>query len=74
MLWSSLPDEFEYLKTTLLHGKYKVSLDKVYAALCSYELRKKDKKESKNISAKGILDYVHSDVWGPSKTPSLGDK
>ncbi|KAG6384621.1 hypothetical protein SASPL_155554 [Salvia splendens] len=21
---------------------------------------------------KGILDYVHSDVWGPAKTPSLG--
>ena len=25
-------------------------------------------------NTKGILDYVHSDVWGPSKTPSLGGK
>ncbi|KAL5850870.1 hypothetical protein ACOSQ4_008883 [Xanthoceras sorbifolium] len=23
---------------------------------------------------KGILDYIHSDVWGPSKTASLGGK
>ena len=21
---------------------------------------------------KGILDYVHSDIWGPTKTASLG--
>ena len=25
-------------------------------------------------NTKGILDYVHSDVWGPSKTPSLERK
>ncbi|KAG8502566.1 hypothetical protein CXB51_001088 [Gossypium anomalum] len=25
-------------------------------------------------NTKGILEYVHSDVWGPSKTPSLGGK
>ncbi|XP_069152971.1 uncharacterized mitochondrial protein AtMg00300-like [Solanum lycopersicum] len=25
-------------------------------------------------NTKGILDYVHSDVWGASKTPSLGGK
>jgi hypothetical protein len=23
-------------------------------------------------SSKGILDYVHSDLWGPSHKPSLG--
>ena len=23
---------------------------------------------------KGILDYVHSDVWGPTKTPSIGGR
>jgi len=22
-------------------------------------------------NTKGILDYVHSDVWGPAKTPSI---
>ena len=25
-------------------------------------------------NTKGILDYVHSDVWDASKTPSLGGK
>ena len=25
-------------------------------------------------NTKGILDYVYSDVWGASKTPSLGGK
>ena len=25
-------------------------------------------------NTKGILEYIHSDVWGPSKTPSLGRK
>ncbi|CAA0825675.1 Unknown protein, partial [Striga hermonthica] len=25
-------------------------------------------------NTEGILDYVHSDVWGPSKTPSLGGR
>ena len=23
-------------------------------------------------NTKGILDYVHSDVWGPSRTISIG--
>ena len=43
MLMGSLPDEFEYLETTLLHGKVDVSLSEVTAALYSYELRKKEK-------------------------------
>ena len=38
MLMGSLPDEFEYLKTTLLHGKVDVSLSEVTAALYNYEL------------------------------------
>ena len=25
-------------------------------------------------NTEGILDYVHTDVWGPSKTSSLGGK
>ena len=43
MLFSSLPDEFEYFETALLYRKDKVSLDEVYAALYSYKLSKKDK-------------------------------
>jgi hypothetical protein len=23
---------------------------------------------------KGTLDYIHTDVWGPTKVPSLGEK
>ena len=51
MLLSSLPDEFQYLETVFLHGEDKLSLDEMYAVLYSYELRKKHKKESRNISA-----------------------
>ncbi|KAI3459595.1 hypothetical protein Pfo_016258, partial [Paulownia fortunei] len=50
MLLSSLPDEFEHLETTLLHGKDDVSLAVVCAVLYSYELRKKNKKENRHIA------------------------
>ena len=50
MLLSSIPDEFEHLETTLLHGKDDVSLVVVCAALYSYELRKKNKKENRHIA------------------------
>ena len=43
MLLGSLPEEFEYLETTLLHGKSEVTFNEVTAALYSYELRRKDK-------------------------------
>jgi len=39
MLLSSLPEEFEHLETTLLHGKENVSLDAICSALYSHELR-----------------------------------
>ena len=44
MLLSSLPDKFEHLDTTLLHGKENVSLDVVCSALYSHQLRKQDLK------------------------------
>ena len=43
MLLSSLPDEFEHLETTLLHGNDGVSLKEVCSALYSYEQRKREK-------------------------------
>ena len=67
MLLSSLPDEFEYLETALIHGKDKVSLDEVYATLYSYELRKKDEKESRNISTEAIVARGHSQSRKPEK-------
>ncbi|KAE8665322.1 Detected protein of unknown function [Hibiscus syriacus] len=55
MLLPSLPYEFEHLETTLLHGKDNVTLKDVTAALYSYELRKKTKKESKYEVAEAIV-------------------
>ena len=67
MLLSSLYDEFEYLETALLHKKNKISLNEVYAALYSYESRKKDKKESRNISAEAMATRGHSQSRKPEK-------
>ncbi|KAE8732640.1 hypothetical protein F3Y22_tig00001818pilonHSYRG00042 [Hibiscus syriacus] len=55
MLLSSLPDEFEHLETTLLHGKDNVTLKDVTVALYSYELRKKTKKKSKFEAAEAMV-------------------
>ena len=49
MLMRSLPNEFEYLETTILYGKIDVSLNEVTAALYSYELRKKEKQEHTSV-------------------------
>ena len=54
MLLSSLPDEFEHLEITLLHGeeKVKVSVDAVCSALYSHELRNQDKMKTKSMTSK----------------------
>ncbi|KAE8730408.1 BTB/POZ domain-containing protein NPY2 [Hibiscus syriacus] len=66
MLMGSLPDEFEYLETTLLHGKVDVCLSEVTAALYSYELRKKDKQENTSVEAEALV------VRGRSKSQNKG--
>ena len=55
MLMGSLPNEFEYLETTLLHGKVDVSLSEVTATLYSYELRKKEKQEHTSVKAEALV-------------------
>ncbi|KAE8717034.1 cytochrome P450 71A9-like [Hibiscus syriacus] len=55
MLLSSLPDEFEHLETTLLHGKDNITLKDITVALYSYELRKKTKKERKYEAAEAMV-------------------
>ncbi|KAE8707872.1 hypothetical protein F3Y22_tig00110372pilonHSYRG00231 [Hibiscus syriacus] len=65
MLLSSLPDEFEHLETTLLHGKDNVTLKDVTAALYSYELRKKTKKESKYEVAEAMVARCRSKSQKP---------
>ena len=67
MLLSSLHDEFEYFETALLHGKDKVFINEMYAALYSYELRKKDKKESRNISTETLVARGHSQSRKPER-------
>ncbi|KAL5776174.1 hypothetical protein ACOSP7_009100 [Xanthoceras sorbifolium] len=54
MLLASLPDEYDHLITSLLIGKDKVSFDEVCTALYSHEIRKKDKKESRNEAAEAL--------------------
>ena len=68
MLLGSLPEEFELLETTLLHGNAKVSLSEVCAALYSHELRKKDKKESTSGTVEALV------VRGRSQSQSKGRK
>mgnify|MGYP000151775370 CR=1 FL=1 len=55
MLLGSLPHEFEFLETTLLHGKAVVSLSEVTVALYSYELRKKEKQENTSVEAEALV-------------------
>ena len=79
MLLSSLPDEFEHLETTLLHGKEEVSFKDVTAALYSYELRKKTKIENKNnaveaMVARGRSKSQRSKWRGRSKSKSRLEK
>uniref|UniRef100_A0A3Q7H8M3 CCHC-type domain-containing protein n=1 Tax=Solanum lycopersicum TaxID=4081 RepID=A0A3Q7H8M3_SOLLC len=51
MLLSSLPDEFDHLETTLLHGNDEVSLEEVCSALYSYEQRKREKQKGGEAEA-----------------------
>ncbi|KAE8703256.1 DEAD-box ATP-dependent RNA helicase 57 [Hibiscus syriacus] len=60
MLMGSLPDKFEYLETTLLHGKIDMSLIEVTAAVYIYELRKKYKQENTSVEAEALVVRGHS--------------
>ena len=39
---------------------------------CLFGKQSKQKFKTGNHTSKGILDYIHSDVWGPSPTTSYG--
>ena len=39
---------------------------------CIFGKHKRVKFNASVHTAKGILDYVHADVWGPSRKTSLG--
>ena len=65
MLMESLSNEFEYLETTLLHGKVNVSLSEVTTALYSYELRTTENpadmiiKVVTTVKFKYCLDFIN---------------
>ncbi|XP_060170465.1 uncharacterized mitochondrial protein AtMg00300-like [Lycium barbarum] len=53
----------------------KTGMGKLY--FCDHCVFGKQKRGSFSIAkhrTQGILDYIHSDLWGPSKVPSLGGK
>ncbi|KAG8484084.1 hypothetical protein CXB51_023049 [Gossypium anomalum] len=51
LLLNSLPDEYDHLTTTLLHGKDTIIFDVVCSALYRSETRKKDKRDHRDITA-----------------------
>ena len=50
LLIGSLPDEFDHLCITLIHGKEKLSYEVVCPALLNYEIQKKDQREHRDES------------------------
>jgi len=41
---------------------------------CAFGKQKKVSFSTATHNTKGILDYIHSDLWGPSKVPSYGGR
>ncbi|KAG8479441.1 hypothetical protein CXB51_029725 [Gossypium anomalum] len=78
MLLGSLPEEFEFLETTLLHGKSDISLSEFCAALYSYEQRKKDKQKNSIRDTEALVARGHSytrrktQKGDQSQSPDLG--
>lgn len=48
------------------------SLNVKFCKHCTFGKQKTLKFKAINHVSKGVLDYVHSDVWGPSPTVSSG--
>src|ERR1043165_1426315 len=67
-LLGSLPEEFEFLEMTLLHGKVAVTLSEVCGALYSYELRRKDKKDNSTGVTEALI------VRGRQRSQAKGKK
>ena len=65
LLLNSLPDEYDHLTTTLLHGKDSITFDAVCSALYRSETRKKDKRDHRDTTAEVLT------VRGRSHTANL---
>ena len=60
----------ELSKRGLLDGRSINKLD--FCEHCVFGKHKRVKFNTSSHTSKGIIDYVHSDLWGPSCKPSLG--
>ncbi|KAE8695213.1 Oxygen-dependent coproporphyrinogen-III oxidase [Hibiscus syriacus] len=60
----------ELHKRNMLHGIKSCKLD--FCKYCVLGKQNKVRFKTEKHTAEGILDYVHSDVWGPSTTSFLG--
>nr|KYP37885.1 Retrovirus-related Pol polyprotein from transposon TNT 1-94 [Cajanus cajan] len=60
----------ELHKQGLLKGTNYEKLD--FCEHCLYGKQERAKFPASTHNTKGILDYVHSDIWGPTKTQSIG--
>ncbi|KAH9669399.1 Integrase catalytic domain-containing protein [Citrus sinensis] len=68
LLLNSLPDEYDHLTTTLLHGKDSVTFDAVCSALYNSETIKKDRKDHRDTVAEALT------ARGRSQSRKLGKK
>ena len=67
LLLNSLPAEYNHLTTILLHGKDSVMLDTVCSALYNSEIRKKDRKDYRDIVAEALTVKGRSQSRKPGK-------
>ncbi|KAG8499215.1 hypothetical protein CXB51_005647 [Gossypium anomalum] len=66
LLLNSLPDEYDHLTTTLLHGKDTIIFDAVCSALYRSETRKKDKRDHRDTTVEvlTVRGRSHSNKFG----------
>ena len=74
LLLASLPDEYDHLITTILHGKNEVTFDEVYNALYNTEIRKKDKKEHGYAKVEAYTARGRSQSRKPNKKGRQRDR
>lgn len=54
LLFLTLPNEYDYVTTTLLNKKDEVTYNVVYSSLSNCEIRKKDRKDHRNVAVKAL--------------------
>ncbi|CAN1285750.1 Retrovirus-related Pol polyprotein from transposon TNT 1-94, partial [Linum perenne] len=77
LLLNSLPESYEFLTTTLLHGKSEISFDDVSNALMNNEVRRKDKGSYRESSSdalivRGRTNSRKKGEYGRSRSKSRG--